>query len=154
MKSLRLLAAIVLSFSIMACEAPEKNKDGNNNTAGGGGGNVQPSKPLPAVCSQDLLARLNWRGDRLAFGYTVEVGTTKDVYNDTHTINHDQDTFLFALERGSTYYIKITKYFNNSSLTQFQKISLYVPTCDKRVDWQKAHPTYAEPFNHNVTWSN
>lgn len=52
------------------------------------------------------------------------------------------------------YYIKITKYFNNSSLTQFQKISLYVPTCDKRADWQKAHPTYAEPFNHMVTWSN
>lgn len=150
MKSLRVLAAIVLSFSIMACEAPDK-KDENN---AAGGGSTPPSKPLPATCSQDLLARLNWRGDRLAFGYTVEVGTTKDVYNETHTVNHDQDTFLFALERGSSYYIKITKYFNNTSVTQFQKISLYVPTCDKRVDWQKAHPTYVEPFDHMVTWSN
>ncbi|WP_295904298.1 hypothetical protein [uncultured Bdellovibrio sp.] len=151
MKTLKLLAVAALTLSFVACSSP---KEDEVKKANGGGTPSVPSKPLPTTCSQDLLARLNWRGDRLAFGYTVEVGTTKDVYTETHTVSQTEKTFLFSLERGATYFIKATKYLGDGSVTQFQKIELYVPTCDKRADWQKAHPTYIEPFDFLVTWTN
>ncbi|WP_415064291.1 hypothetical protein [Bdellovibrio sp.] len=146
MKSLKHLVIALISVLGVACSSKEE-------AVGNAGGVLPPSKPLPSSCSQDLLARLSWRVDRLAFGYLIEVGTQAGVVSKSFAIAYTEKSFLLTLERGATYFLKVTKYLGDGNATAFQNIELYVPTCDERVEWQKAHPTYVEPFDHLVTWS-
>lgn len=146
MKSLMHLVVVLVSVLAVACSSKEE-------AAGNAGGVLPPSKPLPSSCSQDLLARFSWRVDRLAFGYLIEVGTQEGVFSKSFAIAHTEKSFLLTLERGATYFMKATKYLGDGSTTAFQNIELYVPTCAERAEWQKAHPTYVEPFDHLVTWS-
>lgn len=111
-----------------------------------------PSKPLPDLCSTDLLARLTWRPDRMAFGFTVEVGTTVGIYSKTFAIPNTEKYFLFTLERGSTYYIRATKHLAGGLSTVREDLVLHVPTCVDRAAWQATHPDYAEPFDYLVTF--
>lgn len=141
------LLGIILCLVITACSSPEE-VDKKPGIPG-----VRP-KPLPTKCSQDLLARLTWRSDLLSFGYTIEVGTEPGAYSKTFTLPANQTAFLITFGRGSTYYLRATKYFNTGTTSQFQTVQVAAPTCVERAAFQKAHPSYVEPFDQFIAWAN
>lgn len=138
-------ALLVLIFSLISCADQETNKNID-------AGLPFPSKPLPTSCSSELLIRLGWTADRTAFGYTIEVATENSTTAKTYSVANTERYFLVSLERGFTYSLRATKFQGEGISTLQQVFSLYVPTCAERVEWQRNHPTYFEPYDRLLTW--
>lgn len=136
---------IILSFLTLACAQEKTPSTGATSPS-------VPSKPLPTECTQDLLARLKWQPDLMAFGYTVQLGTEKNVFTTTLTVAKEEKHFLLLLARGATYFIRVNKYQENGGAPLHEDLQLFVPTCAQRSSWQQSNPTYTEPFDYLVTF--
>jgi hypothetical protein len=101
-------------------------------------------KPLPA-CEEQVAAELQTAETPLARKREIQIGYRENTYFVKFALDQGETRPNLKLDRDTTYFVTVATTKLDGSM-DYQSRNFYVPTCDKRQDFQNANTSYEEPI--------